>query len=135
MLTVSETVHPPISVAANSWERGLDPWHADAFPSEFKHVGTSGPRATGWYALDGFGNVIGFIADGTVIDNTVISGGVLWEYQPDTASWTNDRGEARNLRPVPDGMTLNRHLNPQPDTELPSDAVKRGPTKMRDFSV
>jgi hypothetical protein len=50
----------------HDWERGLDPWHKDAFPDEFKtaapHQGEQ--RKTGWYALDWCGNIIGFVADG-----------------------------------------------------------------------
>jgi hypothetical protein len=50
----------------HAWERGVDPWHVDAFPQEFQHrVGTRGPRQQGWYALDAWHNVIGFVADGT----------------------------------------------------------------------
>ena len=47
------------------WERGLDPWHADAFvgtPAEGM-FDASVPRKTGWYALDWCGNVIGFVPD------------------------------------------------------------------------
>ena len=53
----------------HAFERGLDPWHRDAFPIEFQaaFVGSAGPRAEGWYALDFCGNVIGFIKDGTEI--------------------------------------------------------------------
>lgn len=54
----------PLRPMVDGWERGLDPWHEDAFPDEFKHVGTKGERRAGWYALDWCGNVIGFVADG-----------------------------------------------------------------------
>ena len=60
---------PPLSQlfsGVHGFERGLDPWHVDAFPDEFKYVGARGKRLEGWYALDWCGNVIGFIADGTV---------------------------------------------------------------------
>jgi hypothetical protein len=51
--------------AVHAWERGVDPWHEDAFPDEFTYAGTTGPRKEGWFALDWCGNVIGFVADGT----------------------------------------------------------------------
>lgn len=65
---VSETVQPPIGGMGGSvwsWERGLDPWHEDAFPTELRHVGTTGRRRAGWFALDHWGNPIGFVTDGT----------------------------------------------------------------------
>ena len=46
-------------------ERGLDPWHADAFvgtPAEGMFENRE-PRKAGWYALDWCGNVIGFTPD------------------------------------------------------------------------
>ena len=52
--------------SVHAWERGLDPWHRDAFPKEFQDqgIGTTGPRRAGWCALDAWGNVIGWVADG-----------------------------------------------------------------------
>ncbi len=47
------------------WERSLDPWHADAFPAEFKFVGTTGERKSGWMGYDWCGNPIIFVPDGT----------------------------------------------------------------------
>lgn len=52
--------------AIHDWERGLDPWHKDAFTgvpvdSSFAN---QGERKEGWFALDGWGNVIGFLPDG-----------------------------------------------------------------------
>ena len=58
--------HPPEhdwNVLVFKWERGLDPWHADAFPSEFRHAGTTGERRAGWLGLDWVGNAIIFVAD------------------------------------------------------------------------
>ena len=50
--------------SVHSFERGLDPWHTDAFPNEFKHAAISkGRRKGGWFALDAWGNAIGFIPD------------------------------------------------------------------------
>jgi hypothetical protein len=48
-----------------SWERSLDPWHADAFPPEFKDAGTTGKRQAGWIGYDWIRNPIIFISDGT----------------------------------------------------------------------
>ena len=48
-----------------TWERSLDPWHADSFPDGFKFVGNTGERKWGWLGLDWVGNPIIFIADGT----------------------------------------------------------------------
>lgn len=51
------------------WERSLDPWHADAFPDEFKdHFrkhGSQGERKSGWMGCDWCGNPLIFIPDGT----------------------------------------------------------------------
>lgn len=56
----------------DSWERGLDPWHAGAFPKKFKHAGTTGQRNMGWFLVDAYGNQIGFVPDGAPL-----------EYQPE----------------------------------------------------
>lgn len=51
------------------YERGLDPWHADAFPAEFKaSAPRHGERKEGWFVMDAWRNQIGFIPDGTVIE-------------------------------------------------------------------
>lgn len=47
------------------WERSLDPWHADAFPNEYKFAGTTGERKAGWMGYDWCGNPLIFLADGT----------------------------------------------------------------------
>jgi hypothetical protein len=49
------------------WDRSLDPWHADAFPDELKHAGTTGERKAGWMGYDWCGNPIVFIPDGTEV--------------------------------------------------------------------
>jgi hypothetical protein len=67
---ISEFNPPPLDKLPGNYhacERGLDPWHADAFPDEFKHFGKGGARAKGWFLLDAWGNAIGFIPDGTII--------------------------------------------------------------------
>lgn len=59
---------PPIKATntiVHGFERGLDPWHQDAFPDEFKHAGYGGVRCEGWFALDWCGNAIAFIPDGS----------------------------------------------------------------------
>lgn len=54
-------------------ERGLDPWHIEAFPDELKaqmeQVAdvTRGERKGGWFALDYWGNTIGFYRDGSTV--------------------------------------------------------------------
>ena len=66
MIVVSETQPPPDHPLVDEWERGLDPWHPDAFvgtPAEGMFTDRE-PRKTGWYALDWVKNVIGFIPDG-----------------------------------------------------------------------
>lgn len=50
-----------------TWERGRDPWHADAFPKEFQSdLWNTGERKEGWFGLDYWGNRVAFIADGTI---------------------------------------------------------------------
>lgn len=69
---VSADWKPPVGGMGGSvhdWERALSPWHADAFPDEFKdRAPEKGERKHGWMALDFWGNAIGFVADGTVWD-------------------------------------------------------------------
>jgi hypothetical protein len=48
-----------------SWERGRDPWHADAFPDGCRHAGNQGEPRVGWVLLDWEGTVVGFVPDGT----------------------------------------------------------------------
>ena len=51
------------------WERGFSPWHRDAFPDEFKNrVPEQGKRLEGWFGVDWCGNQIGWVPDGTKID-------------------------------------------------------------------
>lgn len=53
----------------DSWERGLDPWHANAFKGlGLSHnPGTTGERRGGWFLIDGAGNAIGFVPDGSSV--------------------------------------------------------------------
>lgn len=68
MRVVSETV-PPTDDPAR-WERGLSPWHRDAFPVELADQALEqGDRQAGWYELDWCGNLIGWVPDGAVIEN------------------------------------------------------------------
>lgn len=63
------TPHP---FYGDSWERGKDPWHADAFAGMEEKLGgnpgSTGARKGGWFLLDGFGNAIGFVPDGTPVE-------------------------------------------------------------------
>ena len=53
----------------DTWERMWDPWHEDAFPTEFKATAPrKGPREEGWALIDGVGNPIGFVLDGTEME-------------------------------------------------------------------
>ena len=56
--------HPPdIPFYADHLERGLDPFHEDAFPDEFRCAGNKGKRRNGWFLVDSSGNQIGFVPD------------------------------------------------------------------------
>lgn len=69
-MKVSSEEKPPVGGMGGSvhdWERSLDPFHRDAMPDEVKSAFPSGERRKGWMALDGFGNAIGFVADGTAL--------------------------------------------------------------------
>ena len=62
---------PPIGGmggSIHSWERGLDPWHRNAFPDELKgSAPNQGERKEGWCGLDWCGNWIHFVPDGTEV--------------------------------------------------------------------
>lgn len=66
-IITSETQEPVITKGyiPTNYERGLDPFHRDAAPAEFKDSFKDGERLAGWFALDWAGNPIGFIPDGT----------------------------------------------------------------------
>jgi len=73
-MIVSADQKPPVGGMGGSihdWERGLDPWHAQAFPA---HLADRAPnqaeRKGGWFALDYWKNEIGFIADGDAYDQS-----------------------------------------------------------------
>lgn len=71
-MIVSETVKPPPHpFYGDSYERGLDPWHRDAFPDEFadKAPNQKSPRGSGWFLQDAWKNDIGFIPDGTIVND------------------------------------------------------------------
>ena len=70
-MTTSPTQRPPAHQCVADWERGVDPWHADAFvgtPGET--YGAKEPRKSGWLAIEWTGNVLGFVADGTEYKET-----------------------------------------------------------------
>jgi hypothetical protein len=65
-MKTSETQQPTNKyMSVDHWERSLDPWHADAFPDEFKFVGTTGERKSGWMGIDWCGNCVAWVPDGT----------------------------------------------------------------------
>ena len=67
MKLVSKDQKPePHPFYGDSYERGLDPFHKDAAPDEFKDnkAFSGGKRKEGWFLLDAWGNQISFIADG-----------------------------------------------------------------------
>lgn len=77
-LVVSETEKPRLwPTVVQEWERSLDPWHPDAFKGikgveeTFRRNYEGGPRKSGWMAIDWCGNPIGFIPDGTPIEEYV----------------------------------------------------------------
>ena len=46
------------------WERSRDPWHASAFPDDMKHLAPhQGEPCSGWMAIDGVENPVGFVRD------------------------------------------------------------------------
>lgn len=67
-MTVNEHTPPPENDFVYQWVRGLDPFHPDAFPPELRHqMPKQCNRKSGWEGLDWVGNMIVFVADGTVI--------------------------------------------------------------------
>lgn len=69
-IVTSPTQEPVITTGYVPWsyERSLDPWHADAFPLEFRHAGTTGERKSGWMGVDWVGNPLIFVPDGTEME-------------------------------------------------------------------
>lgn len=80
-MIVSDALPPPMSYGVCYWERSPDPFHADAFKGlnlppitevivlggELRPV-TTKSRGWGWLAIDWCENPVGFVPDGTVID-------------------------------------------------------------------
>lgn len=62
-MTINKNAPPPDNDVVLEWERGVDPWHEDAFPDEFKFAGKKGERREGWFGLDAYKNVIAFVPD------------------------------------------------------------------------
>lgn len=64
--------NPPIrfsTPSSHSFERGLSPWHRDAFPKEFQHLFPSDTtRQEGYFELDYWGNPVAWIPDGTEME-------------------------------------------------------------------
>jgi hypothetical protein len=61
--------HPPTGGTYGKWERGLDPWHKDAFPKELVATAPNqtSTREEGWFEVDAWGNQVGFVTDGAEI--------------------------------------------------------------------
>ena len=71
-IIISETVRPPAHpFYGDSWVRGLDPFHPDAFQGFSDHIVSQirflrpGPQLGGWFLLDAYGQEIGFVSDGS----------------------------------------------------------------------
>ena len=69
-MTTGPDQKPPLPKHyGEDYERGLDPWHPDAAPPGFEvaFAAMSGTekRKEGWYLLDHWKNVIGWVPDGT----------------------------------------------------------------------
>jgi hypothetical protein len=65
---------PPHPFYGDSYERGVDPFHPNAFKgfdpsivSQVEHL-TPGEQKSGWFLLDGWGQQIGFTPDGFVFE-------------------------------------------------------------------
>ena len=55
---------PPHPFYGDHYERGLSPWHRDAFPSEYKDQAPEQyKRSSGWFLLDAWDNAIGWYPD------------------------------------------------------------------------
>jgi len=63
------TIEKPPTDEPGRWELGLDPWHVDAAPPEVasSKAWKRGVRQAGWFELDHWGNVIGWIPEGAEI--------------------------------------------------------------------
>lgn len=73
-MMISESVKPPDVDYVESWERSKDPWHADAFPAEFKaNAPSKGVRSDGWIGVDHYGNSVAWIPDGEFDPNREVS--------------------------------------------------------------
>jgi hypothetical protein len=69
---MTRTIGPttPPTDQPKRWERGMDPWHPDAFRGieELEPLPRcESPRASGWFEVDWCGNEVGWLPDGTVI--------------------------------------------------------------------
>lgn len=68
-MIIGPDAKPPVGGMGGSIhdrERGLDPWHAQAFPAHLADLAPhQGERRGGWFALDYWKNEIGFVEDGT----------------------------------------------------------------------
>lgn len=117
-MIVSDTLPPPMSYGVCYWERSPDPFHADAFKgvdlppnTEVLVIGgeprpvTTKSRGNGWLAIDWCENPVGFVPDGTAIDQestqefTIAPGphGNLVAYPKDLSSLSDINLKTLNL--------------------------------------
>jgi hypothetical protein len=75
--TVSENQPPPPNAFHDTWERGLDPFHADALPAEFASAANKGERRMGWFSVDWCGNQTSWVADGVYEGRVKADSGML----------------------------------------------------------
>jgi len=73
-MIISELQPPPAHpFYGPNWKRGLDPWHRDAFPVQFRDKFPGGERKGGWFLEDAWGNEIAYVPDGTEINSPTVS--------------------------------------------------------------
>jgi len=77
-ITVGPDVRPfPHPFYGDSWDRGLDPFHVNAFEGFNEDIKDQirdafpGPQRGGWFLLDAYKQEIGFVPDGTVMSREV----------------------------------------------------------------
>ena len=79
-IIVSATQRPAPHYYGDLWERGADPWHPEAFAGipgvekQMREAHDGAARRGGWYALDSFGNAVGWVPDGTVVAQAAAPG-------------------------------------------------------------
>jgi hypothetical protein len=79
-ITVSADQRPPAHpFYGDSWERGLDPFHPNAFQGFSEDIVSQiramspGAQRGGWFLLDAWKNEIGFVPDGAVFEIATVA--------------------------------------------------------------